>query len=64
MKDKRIDRRNKNYKQLREVGYSSYEANKYKDRSKKVVKSLINIKKDFNEYKEKITEVKKDRSVK
>ena len=41
MIDKRKERRRFNYKQLRTVGFTSKQASKYQDRSKKVIQALL-----------------------
>lgn len=41
---KRKEVRKENYDRLREAGFNSYEADKYKDRSQKLVNMLCDIK--------------------
>ena len=40
--------RKENYKKLKDVGYNSYEANRYKDRSEKKIKQLLDARNNFN----------------
>jgi len=42
------DRRSHNYKQLKDAGFNSYEANRFKDFSLEKINSLIAVRKDYN----------------
>jgi len=50
--------RKSNYQKLREVGYNSREANKYKDRDTRTIIKLVKIKEESNQqFKSKLSEV-------
>lgn len=55
LKHKDSKRRRYNYKKLREAGYNSHEANRFKDMSTEKIVSLINARLTFNSMQSTIT---------
>ena len=55
LKHKDSKRRRYNYNQLRQAGYNSHEANRFKDMSTAKIVSLINARATFNNVQSNIT---------